>query len=151
MLSRHLALPSLFIMASTKSYTQSAYSVMLLQKLLSLRDGVSPLTLVLDSLQEPGTIVLEEFMLRAKVSEIGIPHGDVIFTLLNPCRLLAPEYSMHPVSLLARKGLPMSTFGLSGEKSLCPPSVMRSSPSARRQRANHHRVRTRLPQERPLL
>lgn len=54
-------------MASTKSYTPSAYSVLLLQKLLGLRDGISPLTLVLDTLQEPGTVVLEEFMLRAKV------------------------------------------------------------------------------------
>ncbi|CAK7197516.1 hypothetical protein SEUCBS139899_000163 [Sporothrix eucalyptigena] len=53
-------------MATPRAHSRSSYSVLLFQKLLNLRDGVSPLTLVLDTVRESGTPLIEEMMLRAK-------------------------------------------------------------------------------------
>ncbi len=44
-----------------------SHSLLLLQKLLNLRDGASPLTLLLDNLEQPATPVVSEFISRAKV------------------------------------------------------------------------------------
>jgi elongator complex protein 5 len=44
------------------------HNLLLIQKLLNLRDGVSPFTLVLDSLEQPATPLIKEFFIRAKVS-----------------------------------------------------------------------------------
>lgn len=41
--------------------------LLLFQKLLNQRDGASPLTLVLDSLEQPAGPLITEFALRAKV------------------------------------------------------------------------------------
>ncbi|RDA88238.1 hypothetical protein CP532_0324 [Ophiocordyceps camponoti-leonardi (nom. inval.)] len=46
-----------------------AHSLLLLTKLLNLRDGASPLTLVLDDLEQSAGPVLSEFFIRAKVSD----------------------------------------------------------------------------------
>ncbi|EFX03944.1 killer toxin sensitivity protein [Grosmannia clavigera kw1407] len=89
-------------MASTKSYTQSAYSVLLLQKLLSLRDGISPLTLVLDTLQEPGTIVLEEFMLRAKAAGTRVVYASSF--------IAGPRRSPHIDVLVERRRKSLQEF-----------------------------------------
>ncbi|RDA91611.1 hypothetical protein CP533_4630 [Ophiocordyceps camponoti-saundersi (nom. inval.)] len=45
-----------------------AHSLLLLTKLLNLRDGASPLTLVLDNLEQTAGPVLGEFFIRAKAS-----------------------------------------------------------------------------------
>ncbi|KAG6356720.1 hypothetical protein INS49_014594 [Diaporthe citri] len=51
-----------------------SHSLLLLQKLLNLRDNASPLTLVLDTLEQGATPVLQEFITRAKIA-----HTKVIF------------------------------------------------------------------------
>lgn len=43
------------------------HNLLLISKLLSLRDTASPLTLVLDSLEQPATPLLKEYIRRAKV------------------------------------------------------------------------------------
>lgn len=49
-----------------------SHSLLLLQKLLNLRDKASPLTLILDNLEQPAHPVLNEFMTRAKISKAKI-------------------------------------------------------------------------------
>lgn len=58
-------------MAPVSSAHTRSHSLLLLQKLLSLRDGASPLTLVIDSLEQPAQPILDEFISRAKVSLPG--------------------------------------------------------------------------------
>ena len=52
---------------STATHARS-HSLLLLQKLLNLRDGASPLTLLLDNLEQPASSVVSEFVSRAQVS-----------------------------------------------------------------------------------
>ncbi|KAH7165820.1 Elongator complex protein 5 [Dactylonectria macrodidyma] len=59
-------------MAPTSSAHTRSHSILLLQKLLNLRDGASPLTLVIDSLEQPAQPVLSEFVSRAKVSKTSV-------------------------------------------------------------------------------
>ncbi|CAK7229382.1 hypothetical protein SBRCBS47491_007227 [Sporothrix bragantina] len=56
---------------TTRAHSRSSYSVLVLQRLLNLREGVSPLTLVLDTIRESGVPLVEEMMLRAKASKTG--------------------------------------------------------------------------------
>ncbi|VUC27539.1 unnamed protein product [Clonostachys rosea] len=51
---------------ATNAHTRS-HSLLLLQKLLNLRDGASPLTLILDSLEGTAQPLIAEFFSRAKV------------------------------------------------------------------------------------
>ncbi|KAH7033342.1 Elongator complex protein 5 [Microdochium trichocladiopsis] len=46
-----------------------SHALLLLQKLLNLRDNASPLTLVLDTLEQSGKPVVREFLLRAKIAK----------------------------------------------------------------------------------
>lgn len=46
-----------------------SHALLLFQKLLNLRDSASPLTLVLDTLEQSGRPVLQEFIARAKVGK----------------------------------------------------------------------------------
>lgn len=55
-------------MAPNNSIHSRSHSLLLLQKLLNLRDGASPLTLLIDSLEQPAKPLLAEFISRAKVS-----------------------------------------------------------------------------------
>ncbi|KAI1350268.1 Elongator complex protein 5 [Xylaria sp. FL0043] len=62
-------------MPSSTTTTQSharSHALLLLQKLLNLRDSASPLTLVLDTLEQSGKPVLREFMNRAQISKAKI-------------------------------------------------------------------------------
>lgn len=54
-------------MAPSTSAHRRSHSLLLVQKLLNLRDGASPLTLVLDSLDQTAWPLIREFSLRAKV------------------------------------------------------------------------------------
>ncbi|KAL6849294.1 hypothetical protein ACO1O0_008830 [Amphichorda felina] len=56
-------------MAPPNNIHSRSHSLLLLQKLLNLRDGASPLTLVLDSLEQTAQPVLAEFISRAKISK----------------------------------------------------------------------------------
>lgn len=44
-----------------------SHALLLLQKLLNLRDSASPFTLVIDTLEQSGKPVIREFLSRAKV------------------------------------------------------------------------------------
>ncbi|KAI1362847.1 Elongator complex protein 5 [Xylaria arbuscula] len=62
-------------MPSSTTTTQSharSHALLLLQKLLNLRDSASPLTLVLDTLEQSGKPILREFMSRAQISKTKI-------------------------------------------------------------------------------
>ncbi|KAI0124330.1 histone acetylation protein 2 [Xylariales sp. AK1849] len=56
---------------SAQSHSRS-HALLLLQKLLNLRDSASPLTLVLDTLEQSGRPVIREFVARAKVTKSRI-------------------------------------------------------------------------------
>lgn len=51
---------------SAQSHSRN-HSLLLLQKLLNLRDSASPLTLVLDTVEQSAAPLVKEFMGRAKV------------------------------------------------------------------------------------
>ncbi|KAH8652449.1 Elongator complex protein 5 [Xylariales sp. PMI_506] len=53
---------------SAQSHSRS-HALLLFQKLLNLRDSASPLTLVLDNLEQSGRPVLREFIARAKITK----------------------------------------------------------------------------------
>ncbi|KAI1121005.1 Elongator complex protein 5 [Nemania abortiva] len=57
--------------SATQSHARS-HALLLLQKLLNLRDSASPLTLVLDTLEQSGKPILGEFMSRAQISKAKI-------------------------------------------------------------------------------
>ncbi|OAA68744.1 killer toxin sensitivity protein [Niveomyces insectorum RCEF 264] len=109
-------------MAATKAHARSSYSVLLLQKLLSLRDGVSPLTLVLDTLQEPGQPIIEEFMLRAKSAGTRVVYVSSY--------LAHPRRSPHMDVLIERKDASLEAFR-DEIISQCPPGPERSSERGR--------------------
>lgn len=54
-------------MAPPANVRSRAHSLLLIQRLFGLRDGATPLTLVLDSLEQPSRPVVDEFIARAKV------------------------------------------------------------------------------------
>lgn len=54
-------------MAPVNLSHRRTHNLLLISKLLSLRDTASPLTLVLDSLEQPATPLLKEYIRRAKV------------------------------------------------------------------------------------
>lgn len=53
-------------MAPTNQAHSRSHSLLLLQKLLNLRDGSSPLTLLLDNLEQGAAPVVREYINRAK-------------------------------------------------------------------------------------
>lgn len=54
-------------MAPTANSHGRSHSLLLLQRLLNFRDAASPLTLLLDNLEQPARPVISELMTRAKV------------------------------------------------------------------------------------
>jgi elongator complex protein 5 len=54
-------------MAHTNLSHRRTHNLLLISKLLSQRDGASPFTLVLDSLEQPAKSLLGEYIKRAKV------------------------------------------------------------------------------------
>lgn len=54
-------------MAPANTVHSRSHSLLLLQKLLNLRDAASPFTLLLDSLEQTAAPVVSEFTTRAKV------------------------------------------------------------------------------------
>ncbi|OLN84963.1 Elongator complex protein 5 [Colletotrichum chlorophyti] len=59
-------------MAPSAENHSRSHSLLLFQKLLNLRDSASPLTLVLDSLEQSAAPVLREFIYRAKVAKAKV-------------------------------------------------------------------------------
>lgn len=96
-------------MATARAHSRSSYSVLLLQKLLNLRDGVSPLTLVLDTVRESGVPLVEEMMLRAKTANgaNGAARTKIVYVASH----LAPRRrSPHIDVLVERRGKPLEAF-----------------------------------------
>lgn len=58
--------------ASTLIKQKTSCNTLLFQKLLNLGDGVSPFTLILDSLEQSGKFLIQEFGRRAKISNTKI-------------------------------------------------------------------------------
>lgn len=67
--------------ASAQSHARS-HALLLLQKLLNLRDAASPLTLVFDSLEQSGRPVVREFMNRAKAGVFPFYRFSFFFLFL---------------------------------------------------------------------
>lgn len=63
-------------MAPSLLQQRRTHNTLLFQKLLNLRDGASPFTLVLDNLEQGSGPVVREFASRAKV-------GKALFSLLH--------------------------------------------------------------------
>ncbi|CAN8096060.1 unnamed protein product [Discula destructiva] len=61
-------------MAPSAQAHKRSHSLLLLQKLLNLRDSASPLTLVLDTLEQSARPLIQDFIARAKIS-----HTKIIF------------------------------------------------------------------------
>ncbi|KFA46492.1 hypothetical protein S40293_04297 [Stachybotrys chartarum IBT 40293] len=71
-------------MATINTSHSRSHSLLLLQKLLNLRDGASPLTLLLDSLEQRAKPLLSEFIAKAKVVFLSFttlkhPRGADVF------------------------------------------------------------------------
>lgn len=60
-------------MAPSAIAQRRTHNLLLFQKLLNLRDGASPFTLLLDTLEQSSQPVVREFITRAKVSQIAQP------------------------------------------------------------------------------
>ncbi|PYI10761.1 hypothetical protein BO78DRAFT_383158 [Aspergillus sclerotiicarbonarius CBS 121057] len=69
-------------MAPTNTSHRQTHNLLLISKLLSLRDTASPLTLVLDSLEQPATPLTKEYIRRAKLSKSHITF--IAFETLKP-------------------------------------------------------------------
>ncbi|GES62916.1 killer toxin sensitivity protein [Aspergillus terreus] len=59
-------------MAPTNISHRQTHNLLLISKLLSLRDTASPLTLLLDTLEQPATPLIREYIRRAKISKVHI-------------------------------------------------------------------------------
>ncbi|KAF9891308.1 hypothetical protein FE257_004163 [Aspergillus nanangensis] len=59
-------------MAPTNLAHRQTHNLLLISKLLSLRDTASPLTLLLDSLEQPATPLVREYIRRAKISKVHV-------------------------------------------------------------------------------
>lgn len=65
-------------MAPSAQAHRRSHSLLLFQKLLNLRDSASPLTLVLDTLEQSASPIVQEFITRAKVCSL---YSERLFTL----------------------------------------------------------------------
>jgi elongator complex protein 5 len=65
-------------MAPSAQAHKRAHSLLLFEKLLNLRDSASPLTLVLDTLEQSAQPLMQEFARRARVSTWG--ERDISFS-----------------------------------------------------------------------
>ncbi|KAL8371857.1 hypothetical protein RB595_001585 [Gaeumannomyces hyphopodioides] len=94
-------------MAPSAQAHRRSHSLLLLQKLLNLRDGASPLTLVLDSLEQAAAPLMREFTSRAKISRNRVvlvsfatlkkPRDVDVFVKARgkPLRALRSEIAVH--------------------------------------------------------
>ncbi|CEL01696.1 Putative Killer toxin sensitivity protein [Aspergillus calidoustus] len=69
-------------MASSNMSHRQTHNLLLISKLLSLRDTASPLTLLLDSLEQPATPLIKEYIRRARLSKVHVTL--IAFETLKP-------------------------------------------------------------------
>lgn len=83
-------------MAPTNLSHRRTHNLLLISKLLSLRDTVSPLTLLVDSLEQPARPLIQEYIRRAKVRNYnysvisGILRAIYLCLCFNHCFLCLP-------------------------------------------------------------
>ncbi|KAL2828208.1 Elongator complex protein 5 [Aspergillus cavernicola] len=69
-------------MAPSNISHRQTHNLLLISKLLSLRDTASPLTLLLDSLEQPATPLIKEYIRRARLSKVHVTL--IAFETLKP-------------------------------------------------------------------
>ncbi|OJJ52695.1 hypothetical protein ASPSYDRAFT_51835 [Aspergillus sydowii CBS 593.65] len=69
-------------MAPSNLSHRQTHNLLLISKLLSLRDTASPLTLLLDSLEQPSTPLIKEYIRRARLSKVHVTL--IAFETLKP-------------------------------------------------------------------
>ncbi|KAJ0425323.1 Elongator complex protein 5 [Aspergillus carlsbadensis] len=69
-------------MAPSNISHRQTHNLLLISKLLSLRDTASPLTLLLDSLEQPATPLVKEYIRRARLSKVHVTL--IAFETLKP-------------------------------------------------------------------
>ncbi|KAL4905318.1 hypothetical protein BDW74DRAFT_21402 [Aspergillus multicolor] len=69
-------------MAPSSLSHRQTHNLLLISKLLSLRDTASPLTLLLDSLEQPATPLIKEYIRRARLSKVHVTL--IAFEALKP-------------------------------------------------------------------
>ncbi|KAL4803305.1 Elongator complex protein 5 [Aspergillus unguis] len=69
-------------MAPSNLSHRQTHNLLLISKLLSLRDTASPLTLLLDSLEQPATPLIKEYIRRARLSKVHVTL--IAFEALKP-------------------------------------------------------------------
>ena len=74
-------------MAPTNISHRQTHNLLLISKLLSLRDTASPFTLLLDCLEQPATPLIKEYIRRAKVSRCYCFFFFFFFFLSSNCLL----------------------------------------------------------------
>ncbi|XXG99805.1 hypothetical protein Hte_006146 [Hypoxylon texense] len=87
--------------SQAQSHARS-HALLLLQKLLNLRDSASPFTLVLDTLEQSGKPVIREFLSRAKVAKSKVIYVSFA-TLRKPADvdIFVKAWAKSPEALLA--------------------------------------------------
>ncbi|KAL4884056.1 Elongator complex protein 5 [Aspergillus karnatakaensis] len=69
-------------MAPSNLFHRQTHNLLLISKLLSLRDTASPLTVLLDSLEQPAAPLIKEYIRRARLSKVHITL--IAFETLKP-------------------------------------------------------------------
>lgn len=67
-------------MAERAMHHRRTHNLLLFQRLVSLRDGPSPFTLILDSLEQSGNPLINEYIARAKVDCTA--SGQLLYMLI---------------------------------------------------------------------
>lgn len=136
---------------STQAHKRS-HSLLLLQKLLNLRDNASPLTLVLDTLEQGATPVLQEFTTRAKVrfwarffyydrplTPLQISHTKVIFISFSTIKRPA---NAHVLVRATGKPLQKLRAEITSHYPALPPPTARTASSPSSQSEQHTPLHT---------
>ncbi|PGH09951.1 hypothetical protein AJ79_05567 [Helicocarpus griseus UAMH5409] len=114
-------------MPSTNVSHRRTHNLLLISKLLSLRDSASPLTLLLDSLEQPATPLIQEYIRRAKLSKV-----HVIFVSFET--LVRPDGvdTFIPTRRKSLTQIAKEVTAASSSPSLHQPSAAPNAPIARR-------------------
>ncbi|EDN08644.1 predicted protein [Histoplasma mississippiense (nom. inval.)] len=113
-------------MSPTSASHRRTHNLLLISKLLSLRDSTSPLTLLLDSLEQPATPLIKEYIRRAKLSKVHVifvsfetlTRPDGIDTFILARRKSLADIATEVVSAASSPLLPYPSAATASNKSL---------------------------------
>lgn len=100
-------------MAPSALVQRRTHNLLLFQKLLNLRDGASPFTLLLDTVDQSAKPVVKEFMTRAKAGFFILTsslHDSSAFSEINPISLSLILHSTHYISFHCVTNSSLLTF-----------------------------------------